>query len=159
MHPSLSVTVNRLVAASPECVYDVVSDVSRMGELSPETVYAEWTGDSDRAEVGATFRGRNRIGVLRWTTAPVVTRAEPGRAFGFDVPPPSRSSWLFELEPAPGGCRVTESMHRDGPQPLPIRVLQRLAGVTDRAEHLRAGMSATLDRLAAVAESPASARV
>ena len=86
----------------------------------------------------------------------MVTRAEPGRAFGFDVPPPSRSSWLFEIEPAPGGCRVTESMQRDGAQPLPIRVLQRLAGVTDRAEHLRAGMVATLDRLAAVAESTAS---
>jgi hypothetical protein len=38
-------------------------------------------------------------------------------------------------------------------------VLQRLAGVTDRAEHLRAGMTATLERLAAIAESPAPVRV
>jgi hypothetical protein len=157
--PSLSVSVSRSVAASPERVYDVLSDVSRMGELSPETVRAQWTDESDVARVGATFRGSNRIGLLRWSTVPVVTRAEPGRAFGFDVPAPSRTSWLFELEPSPGGCRVTESMHRDGAQPMPIRVLQRLAGVTDRAEHLRAGMTATLERLAAVSESAASDRV
>jgi hypothetical protein len=52
---------------------------------------------------------------------------------------------------------VTESMRQERPTPLPIRFLQRRAGVTDRAEHQRAGMVVTLDRLAAAAEQHAAA--
>ena len=48
---------------------------------------------------------------------------------------------------------MTESMHK----PMIIRVLMRMAGVTDRAAVLHAGMSATLDRLAAAAVQPAPA--
>ncbi len=52
---------------------------------------------------------------------------------------------------------MTEAMYQDRVTPLPIRFLQRRAGVTDRAEHLRAGMALTLDRVAAVAERHAVA--
>ncbi|MDX6233621.1 MAG: hypothetical protein QOH68_2658, partial [Nocardioidaceae bacterium] len=30
------------VDAAPEVLYDLVSDVTRMGEWSPETVHCEW---------------------------------------------------------------------------------------------------------------------
>ena len=54
---------------------------------------------------------------------------------------------------------VTEQMWQDRPSPLPIRILQRRAGVTDRAEHLRQGMALTLDRLSAAATAGTPAAV
>ena len=46
---------------------------------------------------------------------------------------------------------MTESVRQHGPTVLAIRVLQRLAGVTDRAAVLRDGMATTLENLAAAA--------
>jgi hypothetical protein len=48
-----------------------------------------------------------------------------------------------------GGTLVTESVTQTKRSPLPIRVIQRLNGVTDRSANLRAAMVTTLDRLAA----------
>jgi uncharacterized protein YndB with AHSA1/START domain len=149
----LAVTVSRDIDAPAQRIYDLISDVTGIGRFSPETRSAGWLDGATGPAVGARFRGRNAIGLLRWSTVPTVTAAEPGRRFAFDVPAPSNSTWSYDLAPAPGGgTRVTESMRRSTPQPLILRVLQRLAGVTDRAEHLRAGMSATLAGLAAAAE-------
>ena len=58
------------VAAAPEKVYELVSDVTRMGEWSPETTSAEWIDGATGPAVGARFKGRNRNGVARWSTTP-----------------------------------------------------------------------------------------
>ena len=150
--PALDVTVSRMIAADPDTVWAILSDVTRMPELSPETLRVRRLDDAPVA-VGSRFKGGNRIGLLRWTTVATVTELEPGRAFAFEISPPSRTQWRYELDPVEGGTRVTESMRKEDPQPAPIRAMQRLVGVTDRAEHLRAGMTTTLDRLAATAEA------
>jgi hypothetical protein len=145
--PALAVSVSRVIAAPSDELYALISDVTTIGSRSPETVEARWmTGTGD---AGSRFRGRNRIGALRWSTVSTVVRAEPGRAFCFEVAAPSRTTWSYVLEPVAGGTRVTEAMQKDNPQPLPIRLLQRLAGVTDREAHLREGISATLEHLEA----------
>ena len=77
---------------------------------------------------------------------------ESAARFSFSTSAPSRSTWTYTLEPIPDGTRVTETMRKDGDQPGPIRAMQRLAGVRDRQAHLAAGMTTTLERLAASAE-------
>lgn len=140
--PALSVRVSRTVPAAPDRVYALVSDITRMGEWSPETYAARWR------EPGRRFTGSNRIGPFyRWRMAATVTEAVPGRVFGFTTAWPSSSTWRYELEPVDGGTRVTESMTRATPQMAAVRAVQRLVGVTDRAAHLRAGMATTLERL------------
>ncbi len=102
--------------------------------------------------MGARFKGSNRLGSLTWSTKPTVTAAERGRLFAFEVPGRAKTTWTYRFDPVPGGVRVTESVRQARATPLPIRLLQRRAGVTDRAEHLRAAMTTTLERLATVAE-------
>lgn len=58
MHGSASIAIN----ASPDDVYAVLSDVTRMGDLSPECYKCEWNGGSAEAVTGATFTGHNRLG-------------------------------------------------------------------------------------------------
>jgi hypothetical protein len=147
----VDVTVSTVVAASPETLYALVGDVTRMGEWSPETVEADWLDGATGPVAGARFTGRNRIGSTAWTTKPVVTVADPGRTFAFRVPGGSGATWTYTFERVDGGTRVTEHVRQDKRSPLVIRLLQRRAGVTDRAEHLRAGMAVTLERLATAA--------
>ena len=63
-----------------------------------------------RAAPGAVFKGRNRNGGKSWTTTCTVTDAEPGRVFAFDVKSfvVPVAHWRYDIEPADGGCRVTE---------------------------------------------------
>ena len=142
------------VRAQPSVVYDLVSDVTRMGSWSPETTSCRWLGDATGPALGARFHGTNRHGpLLRWTTTCTVTAAEPGRRFAFDVSfagvPIAR--WAYDLEPTATGCTVTE-----GWDDLRKRLLRLasvpLMGIADRAAHNRRGMQATLTALAAAAE-------
>ena len=49
-----------VVKAAPEQVYDLVADLPRMGEWSPECQRVEWTEGADGPGEGATFIGHNR---------------------------------------------------------------------------------------------------
>jgi uncharacterized protein YndB with AHSA1/START domain len=143
--PAIEITVSRVVPADPQTVWNILTDVSRMSDLSPENVESRWL--DDQRGVGARFRGRNRLSWLSWSTVATVTAWEPGHTFAFETSPPSTSRWTYALEAVPEGTRVTESVAKDDPQLAPIRLLQRLAGVTDRAASLRDGMTTTLERL------------
>lgn len=150
----LSVTVSRVIPATPESIYDVITDITRMPEFSPETVETAWLGGATSAAPGARFKGTNKLGSSTWSTKPTITAANRGERFSFRVPGKAGATWTYEFVSVEGGTRVTESMRQDRPSPAPIRFLQRRAGVTDRAEHLRDAMATTLDRLAvAVAQT------
>ena len=62
MHREASIEIN----ASPEAVYDLVSDLPRMGEWSPENTGGEWQGGG-RGQVGDRFTGQNRAGEFTWS--------------------------------------------------------------------------------------------
>ena len=75
------------MTATPDEVWALVSDVTRIGTFSPETFEAEWLDGATGPAVGARFRGhvkRNGRGPVYWTTCEV-TASEAGRSFGFDV--------------------------------------------------------------------------
>src|SRR4051812_11505546 len=105
------VTVETLVATAPNALYELVSDVTRMGEWSPETTSCRWVGDATGPTVGARFVGTNRSGWRRWSTTCTVRAAEPGARFAFDVDygPVGIATWAYEFEPDGTGCRVRET--------------------------------------------------
>ncbi len=138
------------VDAPPEKVYELVTDVTRMGEWSPETTSAEWIGGATGPAVGARFRGRNRHGLARWSTTPRVVAADPGREFAFTTTwlRKDNTRWTYRFEPEGGGTRVTESFEALVDMPWYFTAGERwLMGVQDRKADLEQNMARTLERL------------
>jgi uncharacterized protein YndB with AHSA1/START domain len=142
------VTVEATISVSPEAAYDLVADVTNMGRWSPETTSCRWVGSAHGPTVGAKFRGSNRFGWRRWTTTCTVTAAEPGRRFTFDVGYGSIpiAEWTYEFAPEGSGCRVSESWSDKRP-PWMVRLSSAIMGISDRAQHNRKTMEATLASL------------
>ncbi len=150
-------SASRVVAASPAKVWELVSDVTRTGEWSPENEGATWVSGEPGA-VGARFRGRNRRGKATWSTTCEVVESAPGRVFAFVVGRPEKPSttWRYELEPVDGGTRVTESFALPRELGWFSRLTTRLTlGVRDRHADLVRGMEQTLAQLAETAEAQA----
>jgi hypothetical protein len=150
--------VERYVEAPPDVLYDLVADVTRTPEISPDVVRCEWLDGATGPAVGARFKAVNRQGRgPDWSNKPVVVAAEPGREFAFARTEPFAGTveWRYRFEPAGMGTRVTES----------YRVTRRLTivgwfiigtlyGLKDRRADLRASMEATLARIAELTERP-----
>lgn len=132
----------------------MLSDITRMGEWSPENEGGVWLGGATGPAPGAKFRASNRRGKRKWKTLSTVTQAEPGRRFSFRVSSAGIqvADWSYEIERTASGCRVTESWVEQ--RPGWFKPLARVAtGVADRVVTNREGMEQTLERLAAVAEA------
>ena len=143
------------MAAPPGKVWGLVSDITRVGEFSPETFEAEWLDESDGPAVGARFRGhvrRNGRGPVYWTTC-TVTECEPEQRFTFAVGgmgSKAINTWSYQLEAADGGTDVTESFQlADNPA---IRLYWALAGRA-RGRTNEKGMRTTLERMKSVVET------
>lgn len=117
-------TVSRsiLVEASPQSVYEQVSQPALMGRWSPENLGATVPGDEEPARVGLVFDGHNKRGPFRWTTRCTVTKAEPGLRFAFRVHaiglkrPRLRApiaTWEYRFEDSDGATKVTETWTDD----------------------------------------------
>jgi len=112
MRTSGQVTVH--VEAPPRAIYDLVADVTRIGEFSPECRRAECLDDARQAAPRARFRGRNAANKLsRWSRICEVLTADPGHEFSFRTVPaptkPDSTVWRYRFEPARDGTNVTES--------------------------------------------------
>jgi hypothetical protein len=148
------------VSAPPEKIYELVSDVTRMGQWSPETAKAEWIGGATGPAVGARFKGTNRNKFMRWTTKPRVVAAD-GREFAFVVPAivgsKDLTKWTYRFEPASdGGTDVTETFEIMNDLPAYINFGDRyILGIKDRKADLEQGMAKTLERIKKAAEGSA----
>ena len=141
--PALHVSVSRVIPAGPLTVHDALSDITTIGQRSPETHAAKWITP------GKKFKGYNHIGPLyRWSTVCTVTEDAPGHTFAFEVAWPSKTSWRYDLTALDDATEVTLTMTKNQPQAAPVVAIQRMVGVHDRAQHLRTGMDQTLQRLA-----------
>ena len=148
----MKIEVTQEIAAPPERVWALVSDVTRMGEWSPETIRAVWLDGASAAVAGARFKGTNKLKVARWSTTCTVTEAEPGRSFAFRVGK-GPTTWGYHLVATATGCEVTETAEIPDDIGLAEKVLFRLGGVQDRTADLRAAMGRTLERIKAAAEA------
>ena len=147
-----SLTVH--MKATPDEVWDLVSDVTKIGRYSPETFEAEWIDGATGPAVGAQFRGhvkRNGKGPIYWTTC-TVRVSDPGREFAFGVGPATKplNVWGYRIEASGDGCDVTESFALA--PTLGLRVYWAMLGWA-RGKTNRNGMRQTLERIKAEVES------
>ncbi len=115
-----AVTINR----TPEDLYDLVADVSRMGEWSPVCTGGSYDED------GEWFTGTNAMGGSTWETRCRVVVADRGREFAFvNHGLEGRREmvrWAFTFRPAAeagprsprtGRCSLTTPMGSESTRP------------------------------------------
>jgi uncharacterized protein YndB with AHSA1/START domain len=151
---SLTREVSLHVDATPDEVWSLVSDVTRIGEFSPETFEARWIRGSTGPEVGAVFKGhvkRNGVGPTYWSRCHV-TACVPNEVFEFAVGTEGvrLTNWGYRLEPDGDGTRVTEYFRIE--PSLPMRLYWAALGAV-RGRTNERGMRTTLERMKAVLES------
>jgi hypothetical protein len=142
-----------VVARTPDDLYDLVSDVTHMGEWSPVCKEC-WWDDGESARVGAWFTGRNELPERTWETRSEVVAAERGREFAFVVGG-FVARWGYTFTPVDDGTRLTESW-----QFLPAGLTwfaERFgadaeAQIASRAELARTGIPKTLAAIKKTAE-------
>lgn len=143
------------IAAPPEQVWALVSDLRRMPEWSPQCVKTFVRGGGP-VGLGSRMVNINRKGLLFWPTQSKVVRYEPGREIAFRIKD-NFTVWSFTLEPDGEGTRVVE--RREAPQgisDISVRLTKAvMGGVDDFTEHLREGMALTLQRIKADVEATA----
>lgn len=152
MSSPLPVSASVDIDADPGRVWEVVSDVTRMPEWSPELRRLYPFGKDRRPRVGLTMLGINRRGFAVWPTTSKVVRLEPGRAVAWRTRE-SGATWTYELEPTGSGTRL--SGRRDlSAYSLGTRLMSAAIGgaqVHDR--ELADGIRTTLERIKAVVEA------
>ena len=134
------------INAAPGKVFALVSDVTRMGEWSPETVGAQWVDGATGPAVGAKFRGTNKLGPFKWSTTPTITEYVADKLFAFDA---GGTEWRYSFTAADGGTSVTESFKV-------MSTISKLYTLPPRRNMLIRGMEQTLARLKQAAEATVS---
>ena len=105
------VTVEIDIAATPEIVWELVSDINISARFSTEFQGADWV-DSGGPREGASFVGRNERSDVdrKWETTSWVVACEAPKVFAWNVNDRDEPSaqWGFELEKIPGGTRLRQ---------------------------------------------------
>lgn len=154
MENRVAVTVD----ADIDEVWDVIRDVTRIGEWSHECLDAAWLGASNSAIPGARFRGRNRAGAIRWGRTCEIVCAEPYELTWVTIPTaryPDSSEWRITLDKDDGGTRITQSFRvLRAPRSLSVLYALLIPAHRDRTDAL----VQDLQRLGTVAHPPRPAQ-
>ena len=155
-----TVDAETFIEAPPAHVWELVTDIVRMGQWSPEYQGGEWRDGAIGPVVGCRFRGRNRRRDRAWESVSTVTEAEAGKSFAWAVGDPGNAAatWRFVLAPEGTGTLLRQHVQL-GPgrsgltariEELPHREEEIVASRT--AEHRR-NMQSTLGGIKAAAEA------
>jgi Polyketide cyclase / dehydrase and lipid transport len=152
-----TITIDR----PPSDIYAIVSDVTRIGELSPVCKSGSWDEASEAGSTGAWFTGHNAIGDFSWDTRCKVVAADPDREFTFinfgTGGEQELVRWGFTLEGTEHGTEVVESWEVLPAYPDFVLAENPNADVKARidgmAQMARDGMADTLANLKGIAES------
>jgi hypothetical protein len=145
----------------PADLYAIVTDVTRVGNLSPVCQFGAWDDAAQAGKMGAWFTGHNAIGDFSWDTRCKVVASDAAREFSFVNFGPAGDvelvRWGYTFEENGDGTDVTETW-----QVLPaypgfvsagdpnFDVKARIDGMAQMA---RDGIAATLANLKRIAES------
>jgi hemerythrin-like domain-containing protein len=139
------------VDVDPGLVWEVVQDMTRVGEWSHECVGIRWLGGASQPMPGARFRGRNRSGLVRWGRVCEVVDVSRGELAWRTVPTalyPDSVEWRIRVHAGAGGTHIEQTFHVIRiPAILDRAYATILPGHRDRSEAL----AADLRRLAQVA--------
>ncbi|GAA2813627.1 SRPBCC family protein [Crossiella cryophila] len=155
--------VELTVEVAPEKLWEIITDVARIGEFSPECTGGAWLdSDSPGPRVGARFAGHNEYGDgFSSDVLCVVTESEPGRVFGWVVlddaedPALPGTTWRYELSGAAFGRTVVRQTFLHGPGDTGLREMVAglspvvaAAGVRERLGQIREHMTETITAMA-----------
>ena len=158
-----SVTVSVEVAASPEDLWPLISDINMPARFSPEFRGAAWIAPADGPEVGAMFEGTNQHPAIgEWKVPCSVAVCKPGRAFGWDPGGPDTPSTKWRLSTEPNGETTTLTFTAQMGF-SPSGLTHAIEAMPDREERIvenrlgewRANMTATIEGIKALAENEA----
>ena len=111
------VAVQIRIDAPPGRVWDLVSEIALMAELSPELREVAWLDGVTGPAAGHRFTGRNAHPAIgEWETVSTVTECDPPRRFAWAVGDPGHPSatWRFTLTPDGDGTML-EQWYQMGP--------------------------------------------
>ncbi|WP_024796884.1 SRPBCC family protein [Tomitella biformata] len=143
------------IDASPQQVWDVVTDVERTGEWSPVCRAGWWKEPATRPEVGAWFHGRNEAGGRSWETQSQVVAAEEPAEFAWMVAG-NAVRWSYAITPDGNGTSLTESW---AVEPAGFTLFEKLFGedadaqLEVRREDALAGIPTTLKAIKQIIEA------
>jgi uncharacterized protein YndB with AHSA1/START domain len=139
-----SVQAQRVIAAKPDAIFDVLADPSRHAEIDGSgSVQKAKEGNPERLALGAKFGMDMKVGVPYSIKNEVVEFEEDRRIAWRHA---GHHIWRYELEPIDAGTRVTETFDWATSRAPWALELMRVP------ERNRKAMEATLVRLAAVVE-------
>lgn len=170
--PLFDVRAEIEIAATPEKVYSVVSDLPRSGDWSPECRGGEWIS-GEPASLGAVFRGKNVrsedvVGwapLIRgvWYTECQVVAAEPGRTFQWAMRTHAgqnqSSVWGFSMRPSERGCVLTHHFRMDEATEGIHKIVKdmdepdRRRFITEWTDKLEDDLAVTLRRIKTIIEN------
>lgn len=105
--PGTGVSVH--IDATPEAVWEVVTDINLSAHHNTELQRAEWIEPATGPELGATFAGFNKHELIgEWQVVCRIDWCEPGRAFGWRVTGDDGgpAQWVFSMAPEGDGTRL-----------------------------------------------------
>jgi hypothetical protein len=159
--PTYDIKASVHVKAAPDVVYKIATDVTRMGEWSPENIGAEWV-QGQPGSLGARFHGHNRVGERTWTTECEIVAADPDRRFAWAVLTAAQDAdtavWSFEIEPDPDGALLTQRFVMRRPTDGLVRVKdalppeQAVKFLEDRKAALQSALRLTINGIKEAAE-------
>jgi ligand-binding SRPBCC domain-containing protein len=155
------VTGTTTVDAPLQRVWDVVSDVERMTEFSPELMKVEWLEGASRAAPGARFAGTSSVDGFEWTRNCTITELDEPNVFAWDVfdGPDERaqSRWRFDLTTDGDRTVLTQRFAHVPDGRSTIRELAEAGDpdevITERAEMLRTAIERTLEAIRQASEA------
>jgi len=158
-----TVEVETWVAAPPERVWPLVSDVEAMPSMSRELQDVEWLDGAAATSEGGRLRGYSRHDAIgEWHTDSTITACDEPSVFAWDVGDPGEPAarWRFTLEPADGGTRVRQWMQMGPGRSGLSAAIERWPDkeqkiVFGRMREFEANMTATLAAVKERAEAPA----
>lgn len=122
MSRTMQVSDTMIINCDARTLWEQVADPTQMPRWSPENTGAHTSAEARPLQVGEVFEGSNRRDRARWVTECLVTAAESGERFAFEVRKigagsPKLSSniatWTYEFEDVGGRTRVTETWSDD----------------------------------------------